>query len=865
MSLRSILVLLPILLATACGGGGGGGGGSRADGPSVAGTATLPQGLAVDGDVNDPNTRFSSNDDPVNAQPIPNPVTLTGFASAVPFGQPSSRFSDRADFFDGYRVDLAEGQAIALTIGNWDEADRTAVDLDIFLFDLDLNVVASSEGIDRDELIVVPASGSYLILVEALTGASTYELSLGAELSAADLRRPRWNRADDFVPAEAIVRLAAGAAAPGATASALGGRRTLAGRPGMPMLVALGGDGPTARAAAAGERAIDPWSGRALSAEEAARARTLRELKSLAASPAVANAGPNYRLGASAVPNDRFYPLQWHYPAIQLPAAWDITRGARAGQPVIVAVVDTGVLTQHPDLVGQLVDGFDFVSDATRALDGDGIDADATDPGDRDFGGASSWHGTHVAGTIAAASDNGSGVAGVAGDARVMPVRVLGRGGGTAFDILHGLRYAAGLDNVSSQRPAQAADIINLSLGGPAFVPEMQDAVNQARAAGVIVVAAAGNEASQRTSFPAGYDGVISVSAVDIANRRSDFSNFGTAIDVAAPGGSGSASDANADGYPDNILSTHADDTGAEPQPTFGFLNGTSMAAPHVAGVLALMRAVDADITPAEVDTLLGSGQLTDDLGSVGRDDDFGHGLINAYKAVVAARNLAGGGALPPVLSAAPARIDFGTGSANRTLRLENQGDGVLDVSAVTASDDWIVVSDGNSVNGGLEFQISVDRRGLPSGAYGGRLTIASNIGSHTVPVTMLVAAAGVSSDVGRVYFLLLDPESDESLAQVDAAASNGRYSFRFDGVEAGEYFLVAGSDLDNDDFICGPGESCGAWPVASAPDLLTVGADDVAGLSMSLGSGGALRGSAASTMPQRGYRLLKPNPGGAR
>ena len=356
---------------------------------------------------------------------------------------------------------------------------------------------------------------------------------------------------------------------------------------------------------------------------------------------------------------------------------------------------------------------------------------------------------------------------------------------------------------------------------------------------------------------------MISVSAVDIASNRADFSNFGDSIDVAAPGGSGSAGDANADGYPDNILSTHADDSGGTPQPAFGFLNGTSMAAPHVAGVLALMRAVHPDITPAEVDTLLASGAITDDLGSPGRDDSFGHGLINAFKAVVAARNLAGGGVLPPVLAAIPARIDFGTGSAGRTLRLENQGDGVLDVTAVTASDDWIVVGGGSSVNGGLEFQISVDRSGLPSGAYGGRLTIASNIGSHTVPVTMLVAASGASSDVGRVYFLLLDPESDLSLAQVDAAASNGRYSFRFDGVAAGEYFLVAGSDLDNDDFICGPGESCGAWPVSSAPDILTMGTDDIGGLAMSIGASGALRGSAATTVPPQGFRLRSKPVGG--
>ena len=125
------------------------------------------------------------------------------------------------------------------------------------------------------------------------------------------------------------------------------------------------------------------------------------------------------------------------------------------------------------------------------------------------------------------------------------------------------------------------------------------------------------------------------------------------------------------------------------------------------------------------------------------------------------------------------------------------------------------------------------------------------------------MAASGASSDVGRVYFLLLDPESDLSLAQVDAAASNGRYSFRFDGVAAGEYFLVAGSDLDNDDFICGPGESCGAWPVSSAPDILTMGTDDIGGLAMSIGASGALRGSAATTVPPQGFRLRSKPVGG--
>ncbi len=618
-----------------------------------------------------------------------------------------------------------------------------------------------------------------------------------------------------------------------------------------------------ATAAAEQQRAVDPWSGRPLDAVQAERARTIRALKRLAAGAGIASAAPNYRLQASAVPNDPFYPLQWHYPAINLPAAWDISRGARAGNPVTVAVVDTGVALTHPDLAGQTVAGYDFVSDPAMSLDGDGLDADPTDPGDRNYGGASSWHGTHVAGTVAAATDNGSGVAGVAGDARVMPVRVLGQGGGTAFDILQGLLFAAGLDNASNSLPARRADVINMSLGGPAFVQAMQDAVTAARSAGVIVVAAAGNESTSQPSYPAAYDGVISVSSVNIGGGLSDFSNFGSSIDVAAPGGSGAPSDQNADGYPDNVLSTIIDESSGGAQPAFRFLQGTSMAAPHVAGVIALMRAVNPSITPAQVDALLVSGQLTDDIGTTGRDDSFGYGLINAYKAVIAARGLSGVNDQPPVLVALPSRIDFGSGSTARTLRLENQGDGSLSVSSVSASDSWIQVSGGNSVNGGLEFQITPQRGSLPAGAYGGRITIQSDIGTSTVPVTMLVASGDTTGDAGRVYFLLLDPVSGDNLAQVDAAASDGRYRFRFDGVAAGEYYLVAGSDLDNDDFICGPSESCGAWPVVSAPETLSIDASSIDGLTMPIGVSGALQGSALGSVPQQGYRLRPKNAAG--
>ena len=195
-------------------------------------------------------------------------------------------------------------------------------------------------------------------------------------------------------------------------------------------------------------------------------------------------AEPNYIRHASRVPNDPFYAYQWNYPNINLPLAWDVTQGS---DHVIVAVIDTGVLLAHPDLQGQLIAGYDFIRDPDRARDGDGIDPDPNDSGDFGFGGSSTFHGTHVAGTIAANSDNGGGVAGIAWRARVMPVRALGVDGGTTYDVVKRSESPAGLPNDSNGVPPRRADILNLSLGSSFSSQVEQNTIDQARNAGVIV------------------------------------------------------------------------------------------------------------------------------------------------------------------------------------------------------------------------------------------------------------------------------------------------------------------------------------------------------------------------------------------
>ena len=476
--------------------------------------------------------------------------------------------------------------------------------------------------------------------------------------------------------------------------------------------------------------------------------------EALSLDPRAKLAEPNYLRHPHAVPNDEFYPRQWHYPAINLPLAWDITT---SDPSVIVAVVDTGVLLSHPDLDGQLVAGFDFIADANRARDGDGRDPDPTDAGDLAFGGSSSFHGTHVAGIIAAESNTdpnapSAGVAGVAWGARIMPLRALGVDGGTSFDVIEAIRWAAGLDNASSTVPTEPADIINLSLGGGAASVSEQDAINEVRAAGVIVIASAGNDASTVPSYPAAYDGVVSVSATTIQNSAvAPYSNSGATIDVAAPGGS-SITDVNGDGIGDGVFSTVGDDS--DPfNLQFGYtaLQGTSMAAPHVAGVVALMKTVHPLLTPDEFDTALAAGDLTDDLGVPGRDDQYGHGLINAHKAVLAALALASGQTSDPgpILSLSASTLVFGSAPINQeqqTLTLANVGTGVVSLQNISTTAAWLSVAPDVVDGAGMgSYTVTVNRTSLVDGSYNTTIDITTDATNPSATVTVSTAPSTIN------------------------------------------------------------------------------------------------------------------------
>lgn len=343
-------------------------------------------------------------------------------------------------------------------------------------------------------------------------------------------------------------------------------------------------------------------------------------------------AEPSGRRRIRKTPNDPRYAEQWHYPAIRLPEAWDLTTGSTS---VRVAVIDTGS-TAHPDLAGRFVDGYDFISDVPTAGDGDGRDGDATDVGDSEAGEPSSFHGTHVSGTIGATTNDGRGVAGVCWAVSIMPLRVLGIGGGDDADIIAAIRYAAGLSNASGRLPSRRADVINMSLGGGGFDQAMQDAITAARNAGVVIFAASGNDGSSAAEYPAAFAGVISVGATNRGGTVASYSNRGATLDIVAPGGDSSASEAN------GILSTVFDDSSGTPVAGYAFYDGTSMATPHAAGVAALVLAAKPGLTPAQVESILLSSAK--DLGTAGRDNTYGYGLVDAYAAV----KLALDGVVPP-------------------------------------------------------------------------------------------------------------------------------------------------------------------------------------------------------------------------
>jgi hypothetical protein len=330
----------------------------------------------------------------------------------------------------------------------------------------------------------------------------------------------------------------------------------------------------------------------------------LQVVEHLKAQPGVVYVEPDYVYSATGVeltPNDPSFANQWGHTRMNSTGAWDYTTGSNS---VVIAIIDTGIDETHPDLAGKIVAGYDYVDGDSNPHDTNG-------------------HGTHVAGISAAATNNSIGVAGTSWQSPVMALRVLGTtGSGTSSAIVNGINFAY----------QNGAKVLNMSLGGSSYSQTMQDAVNAAHGAGKLVVAAMGNNNSSTPAYPAAYTNVMAVSATGPTDTKASYSNYGSHCDISAPGGDmGFLHD------PNGILSTMPTysvylNTQYGYSQNYDTLNGTSQASPYVAGVAALIFALNPALTPDQVQTAIQS--TATDLGAAGWDQYFGWGRVNAAAAV---------------------------------------------------------------------------------------------------------------------------------------------------------------------------------------------------------------------------------------
>ncbi|MFB0835704.1 S8 family serine peptidase [Arthrobacter halodurans] len=469
----------------------------------------------------------------------------------------------------------------------------------------------------------------------------------------------------------------------------------------------------------------------------------------LEANPDVAYAEPDALMQIAAEPpNDELYHWQWSYneetAGLRLAGAWDIARGAG----VTVAVVDTGS-TPHPDLDANTVPGYDFISTSALSNDGGGRDADPNDEGDfyaagqcgsNAFPSTSSWHGTHVAGTIAAVTGNGIGVAGVAPEARIQHVRALGACGGYTSDIADAITWASGGTVAGVPANPTPAAVVNLSLGGyGACSAYSQNAIDGAVARGVTVVVAAGNE-NDDTAFynPANCDNTVVVAATGQEGSRASYSNYGFAVDVAAPGGDSAAPRGN------GILSTLNTGSTVQGEPAYATYQGTSMATPHVAGVAALMKVSHPTLTPAEVEERLKTTART--LPGT-CPEGCGTGLVDARAAV---DNRPPEAPKPPVTAGVPTI----TGVASRGTQL-TANPGIWTPADTTFTYKWR--ADGVDIPGvsGSVYTPYHERAGqrisvVVTGSREGYSPV-SVASAETEPVKMVYITAGVPSVTGTM------------------------------------------------------------------------------------------------------------------
>ena len=549
---------------------------------------------------------------------------------------------------------------------------------------------------------------------------------------------------------------------------------------------------------------------------------TLQFVSSLRQRPDVLSAEPNTILKTQAAPNDPLYTKQWHYGMLNLPATWDgFSSTSDVGAGVIVAVLDSGILwdatntaKQHPDFncevapgKPKILPGYDFVQNDNNPFD--------SDP-------SAGFHGTHVAGTVGACSNNALGVAGVAWQTQILPIRALDGSGGSIEDIAKAVYWAAGIS--SSPLGAIAvnpnpSNIINMSLGGEqAPSPVLQAAVDAANAKGVVVVVAAGNgdfstgkPLDAAVFTPANLQGVIPVGALAPNKARSSYSNYGSTVALVAPGGDFDQRSVVDDGVL-SVLGCGAGDLGQFNNPQggttppcnnwgYGSYHGTSMASPHVAGVVALMMSKNATLRGTDPNNWVRiRSYLTDASSLTGLSrclQGCGAGLLNANKAVQSATTLPSIGAV--IISVAPTEIDLGSSQNQRTFTIQNVGDTAANLN-ISASGNGLSVTPNTVTLNPNQTQIitiNLNRTSL-TGNNAGRINIQYDTRNFEQRVYYNQGLGVLSNPVGhylriyRIIGVLPNGGKDRQRLNYPDTPVGVNGIFAFDNLEPGEYDITA-------------------------------------------------------------------------
>ncbi len=785
---------------------------------TISGVVKAASFVELDGDVPSsdyPQVGNNGNDEGI--QLIVNPAKLIGYVTDAEDG----------DELDIYEIGLTGNQWVGLEIADYNADDPNSVDLDVYVVNEDIEIISYGVSTEAFESVALPDSGKYYILVASISGSSRYVLTVANTVASYSFSN--YSSSASVVP-DSMVVARVHAASPNQNDD---GFKNLSEidrsimrelrfefRDSYDSILDKGSSGMRVMRSGSmtqdskpernylekirrmlGKRwnvlLTDDVSKQILTKKYIARKSKLVDGLKLS---------PQMELSAFGFQKDPLFEYQWNYQQIGVQAALESIGSNQTDQ--IVAVLDQGspptssVTYANTEFAEG---GYDFISN----------DADPTasvklvpDPYSSE---THENHGIHVSGIIAAKNDgenlNGMGV-------KVLPIRVLSNEGNSGSALTEALKYFAGETNISGEvydNSGGKLAALNLSLGvcvEDSYVLA-EDAncqlISKIRDKGISVVAAAGNcKCGSKASpiycpvkvFPAACPGVISVAAVDTASDRASYSSYHASVDIAAPGGDSSA-DLNADGVFDGVLS-YIDLNDIEEK------QGTSMAAPHVAGAIALMKHVDPNLSPAEVDALIQSGQVSRDDQQSAWSQELGYGVLDVSKALESVVDASSAAELVAVPFFSPSEYDFGYTESSFVLSIKKRGSGDLEVVGIYADIGEHLtysVEETSEADDIAKYSFTIKRDEIADGSIQNFLYfLMSDNQYYGVPLRYSVGALRTPANVGSNILGVYDLDKEEFLEAIQVDMSSGSANFSFAGLPAGNYLLLAISDIDSSD-----------------------------------------------------------------